>query len=50
MEAVVSETYHRHTFRFISIVYLDKDGEKKETRHYVKQSHVKLVGRNYKRK
>lgn len=47
--AVVSETYYRHTFRFISIVYFNKDSEK-VTRHYVEQSHVKLIGRNYRRK
>lgn len=47
--AVVSETYSRHTFRFISIGYLDKDGEKVTVR-YIEQSHVKLVGRNYRGK
>lgn len=44
---VVRQTYHRYGFRFISVHHIDKEGCKVTT-HYIEQSHVKLVGRNYK--
>jgi len=45
--AVICQTYHRYGFRFLSLCYKDKD-EEKVTVHYIEQSHVKLLGRNYK--